>query len=78
MYVKQHLKIPQVKKPEVIGPNPKGEARIAEAAYLIAERRGFIPGHELEDWLMAEREIILRESSSCYSQQNRKAASKTA
>ena len=30
---------------------------IAEAAYLIAERRGFAPGHELSDWLAAEREV---------------------
>ncbi|MGO9513088.1 MAG: DUF2934 domain-containing protein [Steroidobacteraceae bacterium] len=30
---------------------------IAEAAYFRAERRGFAPGHELEDWLAAEREI---------------------
>lgn len=27
---------------------------IAEAAYFIAERRGFAPGHELSDWLQAE------------------------
>jgi len=33
------------------------EARIAEQAYWRAERRGFAPGHELEDWLHAEREI---------------------
>ena len=33
------------------------EARIAEAAYWRAERRHFEPGHELEDWLHAEREI---------------------
>lgn len=31
--------------------------RIAIAAYLRAERRGFAPGHELDDWLAAEREI---------------------
>lgn len=30
---------------------------IAEAAYHIAERRGFEPGHEVEDWLHAEKEI---------------------
>lgn len=33
------------------------EARIAEAAYWRAERRGFAPGGELEDWLSAEKEI---------------------
>jgi maltodextrin utilization protein YvdJ len=31
--------------------------RIAEAAYLRAQQRGFEPGHEVEDWLAAEREI---------------------
>ena len=31
--------------------------QIAEAAYLRAERRGFAPGLEIEDWLEAEREI---------------------
>jgi len=41
---------------------PEGEAaqresRIAQVAYLRAERRGFEPGHELEDWLAAEHEV---------------------
>ncbi len=31
--------------------------RIAEAAYLIAERRGFQGGSALEDWLAAEAQI---------------------
>ncbi len=30
---------------------------IAEAAYYIAEHRGFTEGHEMEDWLQAEKEI---------------------
>jgi hypothetical protein len=30
---------------------------IAEGAYLRAERRGFAPGHETEDWLAAEVEV---------------------
>ena len=32
-------------------------ALIAEAAYYRAERRGFAPGHEAEDWLAAEVEV---------------------
>ena len=32
-------------------------ALIAEAAYFRAERRGFAPGQETEDWLAAEAEI---------------------
>jgi len=39
--------------------NPHRTA-IAEAAYFQAERRGFAPGHELEDWLAAEIEIKKR------------------
>ena len=31
--------------------------RISGAAYRRAESRGFTPGGELEDWLLAEREV---------------------
>lgn len=30
---------------------------IATAAYFIAEQRGFVPGHEVEDWYRAEAAI---------------------
>jgi len=30
---------------------------IARAAFLRAELRGFVAGHELEDWLNAELEV---------------------
>lgn len=30
---------------------------IAEAAYYRAEKRGFAPGREMDDWLAAEAEI---------------------
>jgi hypothetical protein len=30
---------------------------IAEAAFFRAEKRGFSPGHEMEDWLAAESEV---------------------
>lgn len=33
---------------------------IAEVAYFRAERRGFAPGSELEDWLEAEAEVLAR------------------
>jgi hypothetical protein len=33
---------------------------ISRLAYLKAERRGFIPGHELDDWLAAENEVDQR------------------
>lgn len=33
------------------------EAMIREAAYYHFAKRGYAPGHELEDWLAAEAEI---------------------
>lgn len=30
---------------------------IQDAAYYRAEKRGFAPGHDLEDWAEAEREV---------------------
>jgi hypothetical protein len=33
------------------------QALIAGAAYFRAARRGFEPGHELDDWLAAEAEV---------------------
>ncbi len=43
----------------VVPPPVRGDRHdlVAEAAWLIAERRGFAPGGELDDWLAAERQI---------------------
>ena len=38
------------------GPEQRA-AMIAESAYYRAEKRGFDPGHETEDWLAAEAEV---------------------
>jgi hypothetical protein len=40
----------------VIDPEHR-RALIAEVAYYRSERRGFEPGHDLEDWLSAEAEV---------------------
>ena len=40
----------------VIDPEHR-RALIAQMAYYRAERRGFEPGHEAEDWLSAEAEV---------------------
>jgi hypothetical protein len=37
------------------------QARIAVAAYFIAEKRGFESGHELDDWLAAEAVVARAE-----------------
>lgn len=39
------------------GENCTREQMIAEAAYYRAERRGFVGGHEMSDWLQAEAEV---------------------
>ena len=38
---------------QFVGPEQRA-ALIAEAAFFRAEKRGFSPGHEVEDWLAAE------------------------
>lgn len=35
-------------------------AGIAEIAYLKAEKRGFAPGHAMDDWLEAEQEFDMQ------------------
>ena len=51
------IKDSSLQRREIPSYSDSREARIAEAAYWRAERRGFAPGGELEDWLQAEREI---------------------
>lgn len=40
------------------------EQLIREWAYFRAQRRGFTPGHDVEDWLTAERELERTSQSS--------------
>jgi hypothetical protein len=44
---------------QFVGPEQRS-ALIAEAAFFRAEKRGFAPGHEVEDWLAAESEVDAR------------------
>jgi hypothetical protein len=50
-------------------------AMIAEAAYYRAERRGFLPGFELEDWLVAERELAVQTFAHIQQQRLRQSTS---
>ena len=43
------------KKPEA--PAPPSQEEIARRAHEISVARGGEPGHELDDWLQAEREL---------------------
>jgi len=62
---------PSPPEPSRLALTPEGRrAMISEGAYLRAERRGFAPGHETEDWLAAEAEVdaLLRVSHGGSSQ----------
>lgn len=59
------LKEPNEIERSSVGPHgtaPSRAARISEAAYRLAQARGFAPGAELEDWLSAEREVDARDA----------------
>lgn len=54
-------------KPAVNSPEPKQtlpltdlEVEIRRRAYELYEQRGYTPGHENEDWLVAEQEVLSR------------------
>jgi hypothetical protein len=55
------------RKPEIVRTDSRAnlvpinlDDEIRSLAYLLSERRGFEPGHETEDWLNAEREVLDR------------------
>jgi Protein of unknown function (DUF2934) len=57
----------KVRKPEIVKTESRMnlvpinlEDEIRSLAYLLSERRGFQPGHETEDWLTAEHEVLER------------------
>jgi hypothetical protein len=57
---KQGEPLPAVNSFEIKKNPPPGdlEAEIRLRAYQLSEKRGFVPGHEHEDWLVAEREVL--------------------
>ena len=44
----------QPKSAEEEGNGPSRQDQISEMAYYLAEKRGFAPGAEMADWLIAE------------------------
>lgn len=44
-------------KVRIVVSEEQRRAMIAEAAYYIAERRGFASGDEVQDWLVAESQV---------------------
>ena len=59
---KQVATMPTPKPFEVkkTAPTTSLEEEIRIRAYQLYEERGYTPGHENEDWLVAEREILSR------------------
>ena len=58
---------PPAAKPSAFSGNARADVSpeelrklISEAAYYRAKKRGFAPGHELEDWIQAEAEVMRR------------------
>jgi Protein of unknown function (DUF2934) len=47
----------QMAKAQVAAREAARQAEIAREAYFRAERRGFAPGYELDDWLAAEAAV---------------------
>ncbi|MCK9394869.1 MAG: DUF2934 domain-containing protein [Methylobacter sp.] len=45
------------KSNKVVIDKDRFQKMVAERAYCKSEKRGFIGGHEMEDWLEAESEI---------------------
>src|SRR5207247_657279 len=50
-------------KPSHKTASPELQARIAERAYNLYEKRGHQAGQDLEDWLQAEREVLQQEEA---------------
>jgi hypothetical protein len=59
---KQVATMPAVNPPELKQNSSTAdlEAEIRRRAYELYEQRGYTPGHEHEDWLVAEREVLSR------------------
>ena len=51
---------PAPRQTSASAPGEETRQKIAEAAYFRAKQRGFAPGHELEDWVEAESEVMRR------------------
>ena len=64
MAARKERAAPAKRTPKAAGhPQPSPEEvrkLISEAAYYRAKQRGFTPGHELEDWVQAEAEVLRR------------------
>lgn len=54
---KEHADIARIAAAEAANRAAERRDMIATAAYFLAERRGFEPGHEVDDWLTAELQV---------------------
>ena len=52
------------KPKKIVNSDEVNISAVAEAAYYIAEQRGFAPGYEVEDWLVAEQAVKNKSASA--------------
>jgi Protein of unknown function (DUF2934) len=57
---KQVATMPAINSPKQTLPPTDLEVEIRRRAYELYEKRGYTPGHEHEDWLVAEQEVLSR------------------
>ncbi|AUB82562.1 DUF2934 domain-containing protein [Candidatus Thiodictyon syntrophicum] len=56
-----HVPLRTIQEPHAASQRPPMDELlpvISQAAYFRAQRRGFAPGHEVDDWIAAEQEVI--------------------
>ena len=56
-----HAPLRAIQEPHAASQRPLADELlpvISQAAYFRAQRRGFAPGHEVDDWIAAEQEVI--------------------
>ena len=56
-----HVHFRTMQEPHALAQRPPTDELlpvISQAAYFRAQRRGFAPGHEVDDWIAAEQEVI--------------------
>jgi hypothetical protein len=54
--------VPLARKTAPVNTSIDLDAKIRERAYQLYQERGSTPGHENEDWLTAEREVMALQS----------------
>ena len=58
--MRQRLAKQEVERTAAVPSDPEMMEMVSQAAYYRAEKRGFVPGLEADDWVEAEAEVMAR------------------